>query len=76
MEIVRLTIIMSKKSLIAQLKRYSELNLEAQIRCSEDILKTFKEFWNSKPTEDEFKQAMHGIIIMPEMMYYMVKNSG
>lgn len=37
------------------------------------IVKAFKLFWNSNPTEKEFDRVMNRVSIYPEIIYYMVK---
>lgn len=39
------------------------------------INSNFKKFWDLNPTEEEFSRALMGVLVTPETIYYMVKNS-
>lgn len=50
---------------------YNDKSIEYQKLVEEDIIESFKEFWDNKPTEEQFDECMKGIVIFPRIQYYM-----
>ena len=61
------------KKIILMLEKYCFLSVEDQQKSKADILPLFKKMWDLNPTEEEFSKATNGLVIFPEMLYYMVK---
>lgn len=53
------------------LLEYRKLGVHDQMINKDLIIKAFKELWDSKPTESEFSTYMGGIVLWPEILYYM-----
>tara|TARA_Y100000310_G_C20496234_1_gene721658 strand:+ start:283 stop:501 length:219 start_codon:yes stop_codon:yes gene_type:complete len=64
---------MNKRELIKEMKEFKELGLPLKVRDRKRLVLLFKEFWNQKPTEIQFKAATDGLVLLPEMIYYMTK---
>ena len=59
--------------LAGKLRKYRPLNVEEQQRKRKIIIASFKKFWDSEPSEEWFGPAMSGIVLFPEILYYMSK---
>jgi len=64
---------MTKSETHQQLKTYSKYSIKAQQIIKKKIIKIFKEFWTENPTEEQFADALSGLVIFPEITYHMVK---
>jgi hypothetical protein len=56
------------------MKHYALLTVEGQRIIRKEIISSFKLFWDSNPSEQEFALNMDGVVLFPEMIYYMIKN--
>jgi len=66
----------TKNTLIAYIGPYKKLNISQQTASKEIILKLFKEFWKQNPSEKEFADFASGLVVFPEMIYFMIKRRG
>ena len=57
-----------------EFEAFQKMSIEQQTLNRYNIVSLFKMFWDNNPTEPEFALCMTGIVIFPEIQYYMVRN--
>jgi hypothetical protein len=61
------------KQVIKTLQVFSKMSVSSQILKKDTILLNFKFFWDFNPNEETFAKATKGLVLFPEIIYYMVK---
>ncbi len=63
------------KQVIKTLQEFSKMSVSSQILKKDIILLNFKYFWDFNPNEETFAEATKGLVLFPEIIYYMVINN-
>ncbi len=58
-----------------EFKAYATLSIEHQNRIKGKIMNAFKLLWDEKPDEELFCMCMSGVVIFPNVVYYMQANT-
>jgi hypothetical protein len=56
-----------------KLLRFQKLSIAEQTANKEEILACFQSMWFSKPSMEDFAKYTRGLVLMPEMIYMLVK---
>jgi hypothetical protein len=55
------------------LNKFRKADRTIQHMYKDEILEAFRVFWSYDPSEKEFGEHIHGLVIFPEITYIMVK---
>lgn len=68
------TLNLFKDSPYEVLRKYQYCSWKTQQQNRKEIVKAFKQMWDIQPPEEIFAGIMAGLVLFPEMAYYMVSN--
>lgn len=60
---------------MAVLRKYQHMSILEQKHNKQKIFEAFTDLWDATPSIEEFVNYAEGLVLTPEMLYYMAKQT-